>query len=41
MSGRTVLEEIDTAAFRDRFGKSMPAQLKAPRAAGAGSTERP
>jgi hypothetical protein len=29
MSGRTLLEEIDTAAFRDRYGRSMPAQVKA------------
>ena len=29
MSGRLKLEEIDTAAFTDRYGKAMPAQVKA------------
>jgi hypothetical protein len=28
MSGRLALEEIDTAAFTDRYGKAMPAQVK-------------
>ena len=37
MSRRIALEEIDTATFKDRFGKSMPAQVKVPRTASAGS----
>ena len=28
MSGETLLEEIETAAFRDRFGKAMPGELR-------------
>lgn len=28
MGGRLALEEIDTAAFTDRYGKAMPAQVK-------------
>jgi alkanesulfonate monooxygenase SsuD/methylene tetrahydromethanopterin reductase-like flavin-dependent oxidoreductase (luciferase family) len=37
MSRRVVLEEIDTANFKDRYGKSMPAQVNVPRTASAGS----
>jgi alkanesulfonate monooxygenase SsuD/methylene tetrahydromethanopterin reductase-like flavin-dependent oxidoreductase (luciferase family) len=36
MTGRTRLEEIDTSAFQDRYGKSMPAFVKPPRTANAG-----
>jgi hypothetical protein len=32
MSRRVALEEIETAAFKDRYGKSMPAEVKSPRA---------
>jgi alkanesulfonate monooxygenase SsuD/methylene tetrahydromethanopterin reductase-like flavin-dependent oxidoreductase (luciferase family) len=30
------LEEIDTAAFKDRFGRAMPAQVTAPKSAATG-----
>ena len=33
MAREIELEEIETAAFKDRFGKAMPAQLRNPKAA--------
>jgi len=32
MAGVIQLEEIETAAFRDRYGNAMPAQVKTPAA---------
>jgi hypothetical protein len=37
MRSRIVLDEIDTASFKDRYGKSMPPQVKVPKTATAGS----
>jgi alkanesulfonate monooxygenase SsuD/methylene tetrahydromethanopterin reductase-like flavin-dependent oxidoreductase (luciferase family) len=33
MNGRIALEEIETAAFRDRYGRAMPAEVTGPTAA--------